>query len=114
MENLEKLSQPEWPVTDDMYRATCDLMDHWTRTGALDRAHIARIAKLGYHAMVDAKSDFDQVVWPGLEGEGLMRAAKAFRTAHEAADARGFSHDDSSRAGYTAAIAYLWRATEEG
>jgi hypothetical protein len=49
-------------------------------------------------------------VWPGLEGEGLMRVAKAFRTAHEAADARGFSHDDSSRAGYTAAAAYLWRA----
>ena len=55
VEKLEKLSQPEWQVTDDMYRATCDLMDHWTRTGALDRAHIARIAKLGYHAMVDAR-----------------------------------------------------------
>lgn len=55
VEKLEKLSQPEWPVTDDMYRATCDLLDHWTRTGALDRAHIARIAELGYHAMMDAR-----------------------------------------------------------
>ncbi len=55
MEKLEKLSQPEWPVTDDMYRAACDLMDSWTRTGALDRAHIARIAELGYHAMMDAR-----------------------------------------------------------
>lgn len=53
------------------------------------------------------------LVWPGLEGEGLERAAKAFRTAHEAADACGFSHDDSSRAGYTAVAAYLWRAMVE-
>lgn len=45
---------PGWPVTDDMHRAACGLVDHCALTGVLDSARIARIARLGFHAMVDA------------------------------------------------------------
>ncbi len=42
------------------------------------------------------------LVWPGLEGEGLERAAGAFRTAYDEAADRVLSVDDARRAAYTA------------
>ncbi len=50
------------------------------------------------------------LVWPGLEGEGLERAAGAFLTAYSAASGCCHQHNDARRAAYTAEAAHLWRA----
>ncbi|MBK9067303.1 MAG: hypothetical protein IPL76_10550 [Gemmatimonadetes bacterium] len=96
------MNDREW-----LERVISDALTESLRDG---RPVVACLADAVEKAQQAATAPAEPPVWPGLEGEGLMRVAKAFRTAHEAADARGFSHDDSSRAGYTAVAAYLWRA----
>jgi len=96
------MTDREW-----LERVISDALTESLRDG---RPVVACLADAVERVRLAAPAPTTPPVWPGLEGEGLERAAGAFLTAYSDASGCCHQHNDARRAAYTAEAAHLWRA----